>query len=72
MAGAFNQKEKSPMKTPHDALQTLADRMRCGDAPPHRVRETLEASLVPLVRRVLARAPACRNWSSGSARPCRS
>jgi hypothetical protein len=35
------------------ALQTLADRMCCGDAPPNRVRETLEASLTPLVRRAL-------------------
>lgn len=41
------------MSFPHDALQAFADRMRCGDAPPHRVREKLEASLVPIVRRVL-------------------
>ena len=36
-----------------DALQSLAARMGCGDAPPNRVRETLEASLLPLVRRAL-------------------
>ena len=38
---------------PDTALQVLADRMRCAGTPPHRLRETLEASLVPLVRRAL-------------------
>jgi hypothetical protein len=41
------------MSFPHHGLQALADRMNCGDAPAHRVRETLEASLIPVVRRVL-------------------
>ena len=41
------------MSFPHESLQALADRMRCGDASPHQVRERLEASLVPVVRRVL-------------------
>lgn len=41
------------MSFPGNALQTFADRLGCGDAPPERVRETLEASLIPLVRRVL-------------------
>ena len=36
-----------------NALQTLAERMGCAGAPPHHVREKLEANLVPLVRRVL-------------------
>jgi hypothetical protein len=37
----------------NDSLQILADRMGCGAAPPQRLRETLEASLTPLVRRAL-------------------
>lgn len=41
------------MTYPDKALQTLADRMRCAGTPPHRLRETLEASLLPLVRRAL-------------------
>jgi hypothetical protein len=36
-----------------DALQRFADRLHCSGAPPQRMRETLEASLVPLVRRAL-------------------
>jgi hypothetical protein len=40
------------MNFPHDSLQSLADRMGCGREP-HRVRETLEASLIPMVRRAL-------------------
>jgi hypothetical protein len=36
-----------------NALQTLANRMGCGTAPPHHFQETLEASLIPLVRRAL-------------------
>ncbi len=50
---ASNLKEMAVMSFPHNALQAFADRMRCGDAPPHQVREKLEASLVPIVRRVL-------------------
>jgi hypothetical protein len=41
------------MSFPDNALQKFADRLGCGDAPRERVRETLEASLIPLVRRVL-------------------
>ena len=41
------------MNPSDNALQLFAERIRCGGAPPHRVRETLEASLVPLVRRAL-------------------
>lgn len=41
------------MTSSNNALQMLADRMGCAGAPPHRVRETLEASLIPLVRRAL-------------------
>jgi hypothetical protein len=41
------------MCIPHPSLQALADRMGCGGAPPNQVREKLEASLAPLVRRVL-------------------
>jgi hypothetical protein len=37
----------------HDALQTFADRLCGGATSPLRVRETLEASLIPLVRRAL-------------------
>jgi hypothetical protein len=41
------------MNPSHNSLQSLAERMHCGGAPSHRVRETLEASLIPVVRRVL-------------------
>lgn len=41
------------MTSSHDALQTFADRMCGGATPTHRIRETLEASLIPLVRRAL-------------------
>ena len=40
------------MSCPDKALQIFADRLR-RRTPPHRLRETLEASLVPLVRRAL-------------------
>jgi hypothetical protein len=40
------------MRISNDSLQNLAERMRCGDEP-HCVREKLEASLIPMVRRAL-------------------
>ncbi len=40
------------MSFPHSSLQALADRMD-GGASPRRDREAMEASLVPIVRRVL-------------------
>jgi hypothetical protein len=40
------------MNTPDDALYKLAAQMRCGSAP-YPDREKLEASLVPLIRRVI-------------------
>jgi hypothetical protein len=40
------------MNTSDDALYKLAAQMRCGSAP-YPDRETLEASLVPLIRRVI-------------------
>ena len=38
------------MHTPDDALRALASRMKCDPAAPDRFRETLERSLVPLIR----------------------
>jgi hypothetical protein len=38
------------MHTPDDALRALAGRMKCDPAAPDRFRETLERSLVPLIR----------------------
>ena len=40
------------MNTPDDAFYKLAAQMRCGSAP-YPDRETLEASLVPLIRRAI-------------------
>ena len=37
----------------NNALQTFADRMGCSTKPQQQVRAELEASLIPLVRRVL-------------------
>ncbi len=59
------------MTSSDSALQTLADRMGRAGAPDHGDRETLEACLLPLVRRRSAPAPAGRSWCSGSGRPCR-
>lgn len=41
------------MNPSDNALQQFAERMRCAGAPAHHIRERLEASLVPLVRRAL-------------------
>ncbi|HEY2148336.1 MAG TPA: hypothetical protein VGH32_10390 [Pirellulales bacterium] len=41
------------MCNPDSALQRLADRIDISGASPNRVREALEASLIPLVRRAL-------------------
>jgi hypothetical protein len=38
------------MHTPDDALRALAVRMKCDPAAPERFRETLERSLVPMIR----------------------
>jgi hypothetical protein len=38
------------MHTPDDALRALASRMKCDPAAPHRFREDLERSLVPMIR----------------------
>jgi hypothetical protein len=40
----------NPMSLSERSLQSLADRMQCGRATSPHFRETLEASLVPLVR----------------------
>ena len=41
------------MSSSDNTLQMFADRTDSGEASPKRVRETLEASLIPLVRRAL-------------------
>ena len=38
------------MQNPDDALRALASRMKCDPSAPDRFRETLERSLVPLIR----------------------
>ena len=46
-------KAKVLMPLSTDVLQLFADRTHCGGSPPQHVRETLEASLIPVVRRAL-------------------